>query len=120
MYKAIAKTYQQAADESKIQIIIPCGTSIQNARTNPYLKSIGDELTRDGFHLNEEMGRYIAGLTVFETLIVNEEKINVDLYNDVTFIPGKDQDKNLIKYAKNSVMDAVKKPFKVTAFSAKK
>lgn len=120
MYKAIVKTYQQAADESKIDIIIPCGTSIQNARTNPYLKSIGDELTRDGFHLNLDMGRYIAGLTVFETLIVNKEKINIDLYNDVTFIPGEDQDKNLAKYAKTSVMDAIKKPFKVTTFSTKK
>lgn len=114
MYKAIVKTYQQAADESKIDIIIPCGTSIQNARTNPYLKVIGDELTRDGFHLDEEMGRYIAGLTVFETLIVNEENIKIDLYDDVTFIPVEDQDNNLAKYAKKSVMDAVKKPFKAT------
>jgi hypothetical protein len=119
MYKAIAKTYQQAADESKIDIIIPCGTSIQNARTYPNLKSIGDELTRDGFHLDEKMGRYIAGLTVFETLIINEKKINIDLYDDVTFIPGEDQDKKLIKYAKDSVMDAVKKPFKTTSFKQK-
>jgi hypothetical protein len=120
MYRAIAKTYQQAADESKIDIIIPCGTSIQNARTNPSLNVLGDELTRDGFHLDEGIGRYIAGLTVFKTLIVNEEKINIDLYDDVTFIPGEDQDEKLAEYAKTSVMDAVKKPFKVTAFSTKR
>lgn len=120
MYKSIAKTYQQACEESKIDIIIPCGTSIQNARTNPYLKIIGDELTRDGFHLDEKMGRYIAGLTVFETLIVNEEKIQKDLYDDVTFVPGEYNNENLAKYAKNSVMDAVNKPFKTTTFSEKR
>lgn len=114
MYKSIVKSYQQAAEDSKIDLIIPCGTSIQNARTNPYLKVIGDELTRDGFHLDENMGRYIAGLTVFETLIVNEEKINIDLYDDVTFIPVEEQDKKLAEYAKKSVMDAVKNPFKST------
>lgn len=120
MYQNIVNAYQQASEESKIGIVIPCGTAIQNARTNPYLKVIGDELTRDGFHLNEEFGRYIAGLTVFETLIVNEEKIQKDMYDDVTFIPGKDQDTHLAEYAKNSVMDAVKKPFKTTSFNAKR
>jgi len=39
--------------------VIPVGTAIQNARTS----FIGDTLTRDGYHLDKLIGRYIAALT---------------------------------------------------------
>ena len=42
----------------EIDFVIPSGTAIQNARTS----SLGDTLTRDGYHLSV-IGRYIAGLT---------------------------------------------------------
>ena len=45
--------------------ISPTGTAIQNARAT----SLGDTLTRDGYHLNLTYGRYIAGLTFFFTLM---------------------------------------------------
>ncbi|WP_025724743.1 DUF4886 domain-containing protein [Acholeplasma granularum] len=44
--------------------IIPAGTAIQNARTS----FLGDNLTRDGYHLTYDLGRYAAALTWFHKL----------------------------------------------------
>lgn len=43
---------------------VPCGTAIQNARTT-YL---GDNLDRDGYHLDYKIGRYTAACTWLETI----------------------------------------------------
>lgn len=114
MYETIVGAYRQAARDTGINIIIPCGTAIQNARTDKNLKSIGNELTSDGYHLDEGMGRYIAGLTMFET-IMKKENINRDLYDDVTFVPGINYTDDMVNLAKKSVKDAIAQPFKVTS-----
>lgn len=44
--------------------IAPMGTAVQNARSHPALPC----LTRDGYHLSKDLGRYIAALTFFGTL----------------------------------------------------
>ncbi len=44
-----------------IDLIVPTGTAIQNARTT----DLGLKMNRDGFHLSLECGRYLAGLTFF-------------------------------------------------------
>ena len=49
----------------KIDVIIPAGTAIENAKTS-YLTD--KQLQRDSKHLNYGMGRYIAGLTLFKAL----------------------------------------------------
>ncbi len=65
MYNAIASTMKEVVIKHEdISSIIPCGTAIQNLRTS----FIGDTLTRDGYHLSYDIGRYIAGLTLFHTL----------------------------------------------------
>ena len=118
MYNAITKAHQQAIAETGINIVIPCGTAIQNGRTNKYLNAVGDELTRDGHHLDVGIGRYIAGLTFFETLIVNSGNVKKDLFKDVTYIPesyGSNAD--LAHLAKIAVMNAILNPFRVTEFS---
>ena len=43
---------------------VPCGTAIQNARTS-YL---GDNMCRDGYHLDLKFGRYTAACAWLETL----------------------------------------------------
>ena len=43
---------------------VPCGTAIQNARTT-YL---GDNMNRDGYHLDYKIGRYTAACTWLETI----------------------------------------------------
>ncbi len=113
MFSAIVNSYKYASDESGINLIIPCGTAIQNARTNKILNAVGNELTSDGYHLNTGMGRYIAGLTMFES-IIREEKIDNDLLEDVNFIPASDENsKKIAILAKKSAKSAVDHPFDI-------
>ena len=59
MYNAIIETTQSfILPNSQFSMIVPVGTAIQNARTS-YL---GDNLNRDGTHLDYGIGRYIAAL----------------------------------------------------------
>lgn len=67
MYNAITETVPAVAKTAGIDIIIPSGTAIQNARTSV----IGDNLCRDGFHLDYNIGRYIAACTWYEKLTGN-------------------------------------------------
>ncbi len=65
MYNAILSTVQDTVLKTEgIDGVIPAGTTVQNLRTS-YL---GDKLTRDGYHLKYDIGRYAAGLTWFTTL----------------------------------------------------
>lgn len=115
MYSSIINSYKQASYDSNIDIIIPCATAIQNARTNSLLRGVGNELTLDGYHLEEGIGRYIAGLTYFETLIVkNWDKENKAI-NEVAFVPNaNDSNIQLISLAKNAVKNSILKPYEIT------
>jgi len=60
MYSSIISAVKsKIASNSNFSMIIPNGTTIQNARTS----LMKDNLTRDGYHLNKNVGRYMAGLT---------------------------------------------------------
>lgn len=65
----------------KVDLLIPTGTAIENARTS----RIG-VLTWDGYHLSLDKGRYIAGLAFISTVTgIDAAKIewtpeNVDDY----------------------------------------
>jgi len=84
--------------------VIPCTTSIQNARTS----FIGDKLTRDGYHLDYNIGRYIAGLTWYAAL-------TGDSIDDITYNPSsKAISEDMMKVAKESVNNAIKKPLEIT------
>jgi hypothetical protein len=65
MYNAIVSTVNQEAPKAGIKKIIPSGTAIQNARTS----HLGDDLTRDGYHLSRPLGRYIASCTWLEEVL---------------------------------------------------
>ena len=59
MYEAILSTVQdKVQSRNEFTAIIPSGTAIQNLRTS----LLGDNLTRDGYHLDEQFGRYAAAL----------------------------------------------------------
>lgn len=64
MYHAIVQAVRKAARLTKIKIIIPSGTAIQNARTS----FVGDRMNRDGYHLDVKIGRYTAACTWFERI----------------------------------------------------
>ena len=67
MYNAIIEESGRAVKEHHIRIVIPSGRAIQLARATD-LDSFGDDLTRDGFHLDLKAGRYIAAATWFDVL----------------------------------------------------
>lgn len=67
MYKAIIDAVSKGKDYAGIDIIIPTGTSIQNARTS----YIGEKITRDGTNLNLETGRFTAACIWYDTLFGN-------------------------------------------------
>lgn len=50
--------------DMKLDVLVPAGMAIQNARTS----ALGDSLNRDGFHLNYIYGRYTAACTWFEAI----------------------------------------------------
>ncbi len=52
------------ADNPLLTFIIPSGMAIQNAR----IASGDDDLTRDGYHLDLTIGRYIASCTWYEAI----------------------------------------------------
>ncbi len=65
MYSDIVSAVEKKVlTEEGIDIVAPTGTAVQNARSS-YL---GDTLTRDGYHLSLDIGRYIAGMAFVRTL----------------------------------------------------
>lgn len=67
MYQSILDASSRAVRETGIKLIVPAGTAIQNARQTALGQS-GRELTRDGYHLDRRIGRYIAAATWYEAL----------------------------------------------------
>jgi len=76
MYANIVAAVEDAMHEHRddLSFYVPTGTAIQNARTSSLVDpQVGDgpvnrELTRDGYHLNYTIGRYIAACTWLEAL----------------------------------------------------
>lgn len=98
MYNAIINAVQTTVEYT----VVPNGTAIQNARTS----LLGDTLTRDGYHLDLKVGRYIAGLTFVAKVT------GADLA-DLTYVPG---GVNELQFtiAIESVQNALDNPFEVT------
>ena len=76
MYDAIRSCVDRARKQFNLPVVIPSGEAVQIAR-GTRLNNNGKvpptskvyELTRDGYHLTRQHGRYIAACTWFETLI---------------------------------------------------
>ena len=102
MYNAIVNTVNQEAPKVGIKLIIPSGTAIQNARTS----SLGNDLTRDGFHLSFAHGRYIASCTWLEAVL------GVNPIGNTYCPEGMTPEE--CKIAQKAAHKAVKNPSKVT------
>lgn len=105
MYTAIVETVNKVAEKVAINIVIPSGTAIQNARTS-YL---GDTFCRDGHHLNLIIGRYIAACTWYEKLTGRNVIGN-------SFAPVSLTETE-IRIAQEAAHRAVKHPDRITAFA---
>lgn len=65
MYDSIMSACRRVlADNRSLSVLIPSGTAIQKARE----KSGNPDFTRDGYHLDNIIGRYIAACTWFEAV----------------------------------------------------
>lgn len=103
MYESILSAVKKRVDKQpEIKIVSPTGTAIQNARTS----FVGDRLTRDGYHLSLDLGRYIAGLTFFSALTgVSVENLD--------YAPA-GVSNSLKKVALESALNAIRSPRAVT------
>ena len=101
MYNAIISAVYQEVPKVGIKLIIPSGTSIQNART-----VLGNDLTRDGFHLSRDLGRYIAACTWLEAVLGVNPVGNSYCPEGLT--------SEQIKLAQKAAHKAVRKPRKIT------
>lgn len=100
--RIVAATNAKIDTNDRIFGVIPAGTAVQNARTS----YIGDNLTADGYHLNEN-GEFIAGLTWIHKIT------GFDLNRmDETLIPAQFLDRPDIY--KESVENAVADPYRIT------
>lgn len=103
MYNAILSAVDKnIRTRDDIYTVSPTGTAIQNARSS----YVGDRLTRDGYHLTYDLGRYVAGLTFIGQLT------GLSIEN-VTYLPD-GVDENLRAVAIESATNAIKTPTKQT------
>ncbi len=105
MYGAIiSATKEKIVPNDKLEIIVPTGTVIQNVRTS----YIGDTLTRDGYHLNESIGRQIASLALVYALTgVEIDGVNTTNYNKIN-------DDKALTVGIEAIKNAIITPFAVT------
>ncbi len=102
MYESILSAVKnKVLTEPRFTGIIPNGTAVQNAR-----ETFGDNLTRDGFHLSLDLGRYLAALTFFATLTGQS-------LDTVSFLPQGVTEEQA-ETAKKCVEYAIKSPFQIT------
>lgn len=105
MYNMIMDCLQNAImPEYDFDVVIPCMTAVQNARTS----FLGDTITRDGYHMNMNLGRYIACLTMFSAITgISPDQVS---YNpDANYIDAK-----MLQVAKESVKNAIAQPYSIT------
>jgi len=105
MYNSILSCVQnKILTNPAFSYIIPTGTAIQNLRTS----IIGDRLTRDGYHLSYNLGRYTAALTWFHA-------ITGESIDNITFNPEPEEIPEIyIPLIKKAVKAAIEKPFEIT------
>lgn len=104
MYSMISSTVKDVYYEvNDIIKVLPTGTVIQNARQTPLI-NIGNELTRDTQHLEEEKARQIASLTAYAFITNN----TIDNMNNGVFTEEE------FTHVKDSIHKTIDKPFTIT------
>lgn len=107
MYDSIINAAQQVmANHPELELLIPCGTAVQNCRTS----YIGERMNRDGYHLNYNHGRYVAALCWYE-VIFNKSAL------EVTWKPSSITD-YCADMCRHAVHAAIETPYAVTSMAA--
>ncbi len=115
MYNAIVNTVTDTVLAiDGIDGVIPSGTAIQNLRTS----YVGDNLTRDGYHMNNN-GRYTAALTWFATLTgLPTDVVGYTMPEEYWKLSQTDEVEPNIKAIRQAVNAAVKTPYTVTEINS--
>ncbi len=105
MYEAIVNCVKtKVVARGDFNIVIPCGTAVQNLRTS-YL---GDNITRDGYHMSYNNGRLLTGL-------MWARQITGKSIADITYKPSSyTYTEDQITVIKDAVEKAYTKPYEVT------
>ena len=105
MYNAIVSAVKNVIlKKDDFKKVIPNGTAVQNLRTS----FIGDNLTRDGYHMSYDKGRYVTALTFAKALTGRD-------LNKITYTPsGYSYSEKDIDAMKDAAANAVNKPYEVT------
>lgn len=109
MYNGIINAIQtKILTNNNFSFVIPAGTAVQNLRTS----FLGDTLTRDGYHMSYQLGRYVVGLTwIYEIC----EQMGLDLPTHVTYTPSKTEvPPEYLPAIHEAVGNAIKNPLSVT------
>ena len=117
MYRKICDSVKKMKAMSGIDVIIPCGTAVQNARAVTSLVT-ENELTRDNLHIDLYMGRYLLACTFFEAIIA--PCMGRNIRNDIT-IYGKQGTSNMVGSQNRHILQncarlAVANNFEVSEF----
>lgn len=105
MYASIIYcTRKVLAGNPQLTKLIPTGTAIQDART-----ALGPNLTRDGYHLDLVVGRYIAACTWYKVLFPNSHFIASYLPHGLTTKEA--------AICHEAVAEAIAHPYEVTTLT---
>lgn len=102
MYRLIVTCTQKVLKANpELKGLIPVGTAIQDARTS----ILGDDLTRDGFHLDKKTGRYIAACTWYGALFNHPFTLSTFLPAGMTIEEG--------EICREAAAEALEHPFEI-------
>ena len=105
MFNAIVDaTTQVMHDHPDLEFMVPCGTAIQNLRSS----YVGDNVNRDGGHLDLSFGRLTTAYTVYATLFGEE----ATLQN--TYHPYFQMSTHTMSLVRKAALDAVRNPYVIT------
>lgn len=108
MYEAILNAVNtKVLSRGDFDFVIPSGTAVQNLRTS----FLGDNITRDGYHMSYNIGRYL-------TALMWARKITGKSIAGVSFKPSSySYTDSQIAVIKEAVEKAYEKPYEVTTSS---
>ena len=106
MYNAIVSAVKnKVLTRTEYARVIPSGTAVQNLRTSLY----GDNVTRDGYHMSYDAGRYVTALTWAGTLWGTDP-------NAISWQPASYSYSDVqLAAIKEAAANALKTPYEVTA-----
>lgn len=102
--KILSSTHENVLTQPEIAGILPSGTAIQNLRTS----FLGDNLTRDGYHLDRQIGSYVVGLVLYEKL-TGGSAMNVEWAP-----PSINHSEKTVNACKEAAANAIKAPYEIT------